>query len=222
MKLISVIFTAALLNLADSGFSQGFANLNFENAHFTVDSSGTFFGGIFGSSAVYASNAIPGWTPYLGGVPQTDIVSNNSTAGSAMVSIQGINLPDFETFTGFVEPSLQGRWSIFLQGFFGDTNLNNGQYPVVASIGQTGQIPATANSLIFWAYFPYGNNTFSISFNGQDLTWVAVSNTLNYTVYGADVSPFARPDRTTAFQRRQSHLRGIGQYLLFNSIRSRT
>jgi hypothetical protein len=185
-KLISVIFTAAFFSLAETCFSQSFINLNFENAHFTVDPSGNF-----PPYSVYASNAIPGWTAYLGSVPQIDVLSNETTLGSAMVSIQGTNLPDFETFTGFVEPALQGRWSIFLQGFFGNTNALTGGTPIVASIGQTGQIPLTANSLLFWGYFPYNNNTFSISFNGQDLTWLAVSNALNYTVYGADVSAFA-------------------------------
>jgi hypothetical protein len=171
--------------LAESGFAQSFVNLNFENAHFTVDSSGTFFGGIFGSSAVYASNAIPGWTPYLGGVPQTDIVSNGATAGSAMVSLQGTNTTVF-----FAEPALQGRWSIFLQGFSGNTNALTGGTPIVASIGQTGQIPLTANSVLFWGYFPYQNN-FTLTFNGQDLSLITISNALNYTAYGADVSAFA-------------------------------
>jgi hypothetical protein len=186
MKRISIILTTALLSLAESDFAQGFVNLDFENAHFTGDPSGNS-----PPYSVYASNAIPSWTAYLGSVPQMDVLSNESTLGSAMVSIQGTNLPDFETFTGFVEPALQGRWSIFLQGFSGNTNAITGGTPIVASIGQTGQIPLTANSVLFWGYFPFNNNTFSISFHGQDLTWLAVSNALNYTVYGADVSAFA-------------------------------
>ncbi len=185
-KLISIIFTAALLSLAEAGYAQGFVNLNFENAHFTADPSGNF-----PPYSVYASYAIPGWTAYLGSVPQIDVLSNDSTLGSAMVSIQGTNLPGSETLVGFVEPALQGRWSIFLQGFSGNTNGFTGGTPIVASIGQTGQIPPTANSLIFWGYFPYSDNSFSLSFDGQDLTWLAVSNALNYTVYVADVSMFA-------------------------------
>lgn len=186
MKLISVIFTATLLSLAEAGFAQGFVNLDFESAHFAIDPSGNF-----APYSVYASNAISGWTAYLGGVPQIDVLSNDATLGSAMVSIQGTNLPEFETLTGFAEPALQGRWSILLQGFSGNTNVLTGGTPVVASIGQTGRIPLTANSVLFWGYFPFSNNTFSISFNGQDLTWLAVSNALNYAVYGADVSAFA-------------------------------
>jgi hypothetical protein len=163
--------------------AQNFVNLNFENAHFTPDPFGSF-----PPYSVFASNSIPGWTAYWDGVPQTDILSNDMTFGSAMVSIQGTNLPYFESF---VQPALQGRWSVFLEGLFGDTNTYTGGYPIVASIGQNGQIPLAANSLLFWAYFPFSNNTFSISFNGQNLTWLAVSNALNYTVYGADVSAFA-------------------------------
>lgn len=181
-KIISLVF----LLIVGQSFSQSFVNLNFENARFTPDPSGNF-----PPYSVYASNSIPGWMAYLGGVPQADILSNEVTLGSAMVSIQGTDLPGSETLVGFVEPALQGRWSIFLQGFSGNTNGFTGGTPIVASIGQTGQIPLTANSLLFWGYFPYNNNTFSISFNGQDLTWLAVSNALNYTLYGADVSMFA-------------------------------
>jgi hypothetical protein len=184
-KIIGLIF----LLLVGRGFAQGFANLNFENAQFTVDSSGNFFGGTFYPYAVYASSAVPGWTAYLDSVPQTDILSNDATLGSAMVSLQGTNLPYYEYF---LLPAFQGRWSILLQGLLGDTNLNNGTYPVIASIGQTGQIPASAESLLFWGNLSLASgNNFDVSFDGQDLSLVAISNALNYTVYGADVSAFA-------------------------------
>lgn len=159
--------------------AQGLINLNFENASFVVDPNGTF-----PPYSVYASNAIPGWTAYLGGVPQTDVLSNDTTLALAAVSLEGTN-PAL-----FALPAFQGRWSIFLQGFFGQTNSG---YPATASIGQTGQIPFTAQSLFFWGNLSLSGvtNDFSVSFNGQDLPLIAISNALNYTVYGADISAFA-------------------------------
>ncbi len=178
-KLLTVCLTLFCTN--SSIRAQGFINLNFENASFTVDPAGAF-----PPYSVFASNAIPGWTAYLDGIPQMDILSNEATAGSAMVSLQGTNPPIY--FEPFLEPALQGEWSIFLQGFFGTTNNS---YPLTASIGQTGRIPADANSLTFWAYFPYSNDTFSVSFNGRDLSWFVVSNALNYSVCAVDISAYA-------------------------------
>jgi hypothetical protein len=184
MKLGSKI-AILLLAICQNGWAQGFVNLDFENAHFIVDPSGNL-----PPNSVYASNAIPGWTAYVGGVPQTDIFSNLPSAGSAWVSLLGTNPPSPGIFS--MEPAFQGRWSIFLQGFSGNTNGFTGGAPVVASIGQTGQIPASAESLLFWGNLSlsYGN-IFDVSFNGQDLSLVTISNALNYTVYGADVSRFA-------------------------------
>jgi hypothetical protein len=71
-KLISIIFTAALLSLAESGFAQGFVNLDFEAANLSAYGAGP--------AAVPATNAIPGWTAYLGGVPQTDILLRFKTS----------------------------------------------------------------------------------------------------------------------------------------------
>jgi len=57
---IKVLF--ALLLFCEGGQAQGFVNLNFENATVTLIPSSSY--------NVYASNAIPGWTAYLGGDPQ--------------------------------------------------------------------------------------------------------------------------------------------------------
>src|SRR5579885_3463998 len=91
-KLLTVCLTLFCTN--SSIRAQGFINLNFENASFTVDPAGAF-----PPYSVFASNAIPGWTAYLDGIPQMDILSNEATAGSAMVSLQGTNPPIyFEPF----------------------------------------------------------------------------------------------------------------------------
>src|ERR1035438_8883011 len=80
-KLISIIFTAALLSLAESGFAQGFVNLNFESATL-VPVSGDPYG------SVQFAQAFPGWTAtYVGGGISTNALYNNVFLNSAGISI---------------------------------------------------------------------------------------------------------------------------------------
>ena len=67
MKLIPVIFTAALLSLTEMDFAQGFMNLNFESATVVPAFPPS-------TSPISASSAIPNWTAYFGN-------SNDPTAG---------------------------------------------------------------------------------------------------------------------------------------------
>ena len=177
MKTKLKIITGLLL-VSLSAFSQGFINLNFEQAQFLKDAGGAY------PFSVYASNAIPGWTPYASGIPQVDVWSNGLSLGSAAVSIEGTN-------SGF--PSIQGKFFILLQGegvnFGGNSFITNS-----AAIGQTGQLPMTAQSLIFWGQSSSvgGPNTgIQITFNGQMLPFAALGSTANYNIYGADISAYA-------------------------------
>src|ERR1039457_2349120 len=81
-KLISIIFTAAVLSLVESCFAQGFTNLDFEHAKIAAGPGG------FG---ILTSNAIPGWTAYIGGTPQSVIFNDRVPLGGAMVSLQDTN-----------------------------------------------------------------------------------------------------------------------------------
>ena len=56
------------------------------------------------------------------------------------------------------------------------------------SLSQTGLVPATAKSILFWAVNEGG---MQITFNGVPLNFGAMSSTANYTVYGADISAYA-------------------------------
>ena len=94
--LIKTLF--ALLVLCRSGQAQSFVNLSFENASFQSDSSSGFY-----PYLVYASNAIPGWTPYAAGVPQTEILSNNISLSGGAVSITGTN---------WVYPQIEGKYFV--------------------------------------------------------------------------------------------------------------
>jgi hypothetical protein len=56
------------------------------------------------------------------------------------------------------------------------------------SLGQTGQVPVAAKSILFWAVNQGG---MQVTFNGFILNFSAISSTANYTVYGADISAYA-------------------------------
>src|ERR1019366_2253711 len=78
-------------------------------------------------------------------------------------------------------------YSVYLEGpsYIPPNNSN----PTSASIGQTGTIPTTAQSVTFYLGDTYG--TLQITFNGQPLSLMDISNTLNYTIWGADISAYA-------------------------------
>ena len=141
--------------------AQGFLNLNFENATILTARIAT----------------IPGWTVNTGNYVNGDINSipyNDSAMAAPAVSLEGTNA---------LSPSLQaiqGNYSIFLQGgsrFSSDTNG--------ASIWQTGQVSVLAQSMTYWG------NALQVTFNNQLLTFNAISNAPNYTVWGTDISAYA-------------------------------
>jgi hypothetical protein len=167
MNRISSIIALVLLLGKSSGLSQGFVNLNFENAVLSPDPNSPYY-----PNAVYASNAIPGWTAYIGGVPQTDIFYDNISLGAPAVILQDTN--------GFFQP-LQGRYSLLIQG----SSLDS---PISASIGQTGLLPNNAVSLFFFLSL---NSSLQVTFNGQPISLVQVASTPNYDVMGGNISAFA-------------------------------
>jgi len=143
-------------------FSQGFVNLNFENAVITPDPSSPYY-----PNAVYASDAIPGWTA-TGFIGPTDILYNSASLGSTSVSILGTS--------GF-PPALDGNFSIYLYG--------GGTAPS-ASISQTAIVPVSAESLLFEAQ-QSGTGTLQVSLGGQNISFSAISTGSNYTLYGGNI-----------------------------------
>jgi len=171
-KLIPVIFTAALLNLAEAGFGQGFVNLNFESA--SLVPAGPF--------EVQFAQAFPGWIGTVGGVQQTIAISNTIYLDTSGISIINGNYDNF----GFGPAGpLQGNYTAILQaGLHGDTSLS-----------QTGLVPANAQSLQFEAVQAVDGVSamipFVVTLGGQNLSLTVISNALNYTLYGAIISSWA-------------------------------
>ncbi len=170
MKFFSAILTIVLLSIGRQlDASQGFQNFDFENATITTDPSSPYY-----PYGVYTSSAIPGWTAYISGVPQTDIIYNTRPLDAAEVTLQGTQQTNASSFT-----PIDGNFTVELFG----ASIYAPQQS--AAIGQTGQIPTNTMSLIFLGY------STDVSFDGQSLSLILLDSTPNYNVYGADISAFA-------------------------------
>jgi hypothetical protein len=149
---------------------QGFVNLGFENTKLTAFLVNEY-------SGYYATNGtVPGWdwSPHQTfgfGDPNTTVAFNNIALDAPYVTLQGAN--------GFI-PAIRGNYSILLQG--GSFYVSSNAY---AAIWQTGQIPSSAVSLIYWG------GALQVSFNGQNLPLYDMGDTPNYTIWGADISAYA-------------------------------
>ena len=143
--------------------AQGFLNLDFESAHLNG----------YAQGYVPSSVSIPGWTVYSDSGSGYQILYNSIALDDPMVTIQGKNSTDLTP--------LQGNYSVYIQGGspYG--------YGTIIGILQTGQIPISAKSLTFWGQV--GN--VQLSFSGQALSYNAIGNIGNYSIFGADISVFA-------------------------------
>jgi hypothetical protein len=143
-----------------------FENLDFEAANVSGYPPGT----------VPASNAIPGWTAYIGNAAQTTMLYNNEALGEAAISLQGQQ--------GAIYRPIQGEYFVLLQAAFFAPNTN------AAAIGQTGTIPTTAQSLVFWGDISLSGvaNNMQVTFNGETVPYSAIGSGSTYTIYGADIS----------------------------------
>ncbi|MGA2555128.1 MAG: PEP-CTERM sorting domain-containing protein [Verrucomicrobiota bacterium] len=158
-------------------------NLNFEAANLPVIPAGQYGG------EVPVSSALPGWTVYLGSSQQTQVLHNYAYNSTATVDILG---PNWQEGHGYTFEIIDGQYSVFLQS---GNDPNNIALLDNASIAQTGTVPANAESLQFKAWQLYVG-TFSVTFNGNSLSPVALSSGQSpsgqpYTVYGADIAAYA-------------------------------
>ena len=171
MKTKNVVVFTILFLFCLNGFGQGFINLNFESANVSNYSSPNY---------IPATNAIPGWSAYLDGSLQNSIFYDNATLGAAAVSLQGTN---------GVQPAIAGLFSVFLQGAIGGSSIT----PQTAAIEQTGLIPVTMQSLIFWGNTSLSGvtNNMQLAFNSSIIPYSAIGNGNGYTIYEADISSFA-------------------------------
>jgi hypothetical protein len=174
MKGLSRIIGLGLfLMTAMPGFSIRFVNLDFESANVSAYNDQP--------SSVPATNAIPGWTAYIGGNPQSDIIYNDRPLSAATVTLQSSN-----SQYSVIQGSIQGDYHVEL---FADSDYftTDPTYVQSAAIGQTGTIPFSAKSITFWGSM----GDMQITFNGIPLDFFGTGSGPNYTIYAADVSAYA-------------------------------
>jgi hypothetical protein len=171
-----ILLTIVPMLIVRIGLSQGFLNLSFESANPS---------GYVPGNNLPTSVAFPGWTAYYSSASGTNIAStvyyDSVSAGGAAILLEDSNAP-----SGGGPLPIQGNFSVLLEGGNSIYNPPGEQYS--ASIGQTGTIPNTAKTLTFWGNIPGG---MQITFNGQPLSFIDISNTLNYAIWGADISAYA-------------------------------
>jgi len=179
MKILLVAcFVAISLFVLRNTSGQEFVNLDFNSAQLSAYGAGPVF--------VPTSNAIPGWTGYLGTNLQTAVLYNSETAGDGNLSIIGTNSPQ-----SYLTPIPGNKYTVVLEAGFNPNGSS--PYSVNASIAQTGLIPATAESILFTASIPAPSVAgFQVSIAGQVIPVIEISSIDGYyAMYGGNVSAFA-------------------------------
>jgi hypothetical protein len=174
MKVNFIVSLLALTTLIPAiGHAQGtFQNLDFEDAVIVPDPLNPYC-----PYAVYANQAIPGWTA-VGLFSPSDIFYIYVSGGATSVSLLGTE----GGIRGVFSP-LDGAFSVLLCG--------GATLPTGASISQTGLVPADARSILFkaWGFTPF--HTLFVSLGGQNVSFSAISTGPGYTLYSGDISAFA-------------------------------
>jgi hypothetical protein len=170
---------------AVSAQAQGtFQNNNFEQAN------PVSLGGIY----VTAASALPGWTAAIGGVEQTSVWYNGASTGSPEVVLLGPPPPNPAL------PVIDGNYSVLLTAT-----------DATASISQTGLIPAGTQSLYFEA--EPGKGALDVLVGNQEVPIAAVGSGPNYTLYGANISAWARDTEQLTFSA-QEYASGLNNWVL--------
>jgi hypothetical protein len=163
------IFTAAAQGI--------FQNLGFESAAFP----GAPVDPVYGRYDI--SNAMPGWTAYVGARRESLILHNNAFLDSAGIGIMD-RACDTNMLGGFCRV-IEGNSTALLESGY---DLN-GTGPQDVSLTQTGLIPSDARSVRFKGVIPAG--VFHVWLAGQEMPVYPLLDQPGYTLYGADVSPYA-------------------------------
>jgi hypothetical protein len=185
MKLQS-IFWLSIVSLAQflNASGQGFANLNFEAAIVSQNQV---------LDVVNSTDALPGWNVYFGASgPQAQVDFGAMIVGSPspwVVLFGTNNIGDGS--------SIEGEFSVYLTGqqvaFPGEADSPAG------SINQTGLVPINAQSILFKAQSGFFPASFVVTLDGQNIPYVPLATTPNYTLYGGDISAFAGQISELAF-----------------------
>jgi hypothetical protein len=177
LALIAGLWLAVLGN----GLAQPqFYNFNFEMAsNLPAGSPGPPYygpGGIMSSA-----DAFPGWTTYINGNPTSSALYDLLTLGSASISLLDSNAQNSANLV------IQGKFSAVLQSGNVTDPVTGHLSPIEpVTIGQTGQIPAWAQSLRFSAFTGSFPGAVFVTFNGQNVPLLQ----LDATDFAGDISAY--------------------------------
>ena len=171
MKRTLIVWCAVSVAAVAALAQSTFQNLDFESARLL------FTDPPF-NRAIAPTNALPDWMAFSGS-DQLSAVPYG--AGGVFYPVMLSSQTNGGSLGGFFSVVLSGAGS------------------AAGSISQTAQVPLNARSLLFMiGAFYYG--PFSVSVDGQNLSFRAMSATPNYTLYGADISTFEGQTTTLAFE----------------------
>jgi hypothetical protein len=170
-----VLFIPLALAVALTGTRAApFQNLDFE--------SGSFVPIPTGLPRIYFDQAFPGWTGYIGGVPEPTAFSNAiclSACPQFVLVDQSSVIPPIDGLTALLHAGLRGS------------------DPVNVTIAQMGMVPSDAQSLQFRAQ-TYGG-PFEVELGGQPLSLMPLATTSEYVMFGADISAWAGQESELRF-----------------------
>jgi hypothetical protein len=170
-KLISIIFTAALLSLAESCFAQGFVNLDFESANIPNSTEP--------SSLILFSQGLPGWTGCFISSTATNQTLQTFYDG---ISMAGVDFAIVDTNVLYGFNPIRGNYSAFLFGGSGDGGIE-----YAAQISQSGLVPSGTKSIQFKAMTNY-SLPFTVTLGGQAVDISPLEVFSNYTLYGGNIA----------------------------------
>jgi hypothetical protein len=188
MRTFAALALSVLATLAASG--QAFVNLNFEQANVSgpVDSLGR----------LPATNALPGWQTDVGTSPTSLVYFNTSDLDQMTVGIYNSLAPVF------IPHPVLGQFTAYLEGDLG--SITSG----VASIAQTGLIPAAAKTIRFattsTSDLPGLNPSLYLLINGTAAPYYQAQQASGFTTWVADVSSYAGTTSTLKFQMAASYI----------------
>jgi len=178
LRASTLLFCVFSLFLTTHGFAQGvFQNLDFELAHNipAFDPTGHPW-------LMAATDALPGWTCY-GGTNQTGIVSYDD------LTLDMVNVGIMSSNAMYTPAGIRhGKYFAAIQ--YGVTDASPLLERGPAAIAQVGQIPASAQSMMFRGSL-FANGIIRVTFAGNAIPVMTWSAQTDYNVYAGDVSQFA-------------------------------
>ena len=196
----------ASLSTCETSAQGTFQNLGFESATVPLSEPPS----PPGVPTVDVGVALPGWSAFIGTNQVNQVMYNSQTLDTTAVALLRDNYP----FINVIE----GSFSVFLLG--GLTVTEPGTFlRTDASLAQNGLVPANAQSIRFKALNVVPPlSSVAVFLGGQPLSLVPLQATSQYTLYGADVTPYSGQTEELRFTIFSSQSGGGGTGWVLDSI----